>query len=180
MTLYRHSPPSGAFEASARRSSAFTFAKAPRDRAAARSSGEAPGPGAYDPAAAEPATRPSAPAASFEPRAPAEIRKPPATPKKEAEAEEEEPRSRTPFGGTTTGKSGAHVRFALAPERVTVVPIKGDVEEIERGGGSTQVVVDEGMNTVRERRARTRKKSTAPQQHTPHLTPHPPPPQGEL
>jgi len=34
------------------------------------------------------------------------------------------------------------------PERVTVVPIKGDVEEIERGGGSTQVVVDEGMNTV--------------------------------
>lgn len=35
-----------------------------------------------------------------------------------------------------------------APERVTVVPIKGDVEDIERSAGKTEVVVDEGMNTV--------------------------------
>ena len=35
-----------------------------------------------------------------------------------------------------------------APERVTVVPIKGDVEEIERVPGRTEVIVDEGMNTV--------------------------------
>ena len=35
-----------------------------------------------------------------------------------------------------------------APERVTVVPIKGDVEEIERLPGRTEVIVDEGMNTV--------------------------------
>ena len=35
-----------------------------------------------------------------------------------------------------------------APERVTVVPIKGDVEDIERTAGKTEVVVDEGMNTV--------------------------------
>lgn len=35
-----------------------------------------------------------------------------------------------------------------APERVTVVPIKGEVEDIERSGGRTEVVVDEGMNTV--------------------------------
>ena len=35
-----------------------------------------------------------------------------------------------------------------APDRVTVVPIKGDVEEIERVPGRTEVTVDEGMNTV--------------------------------
>jgi len=35
-----------------------------------------------------------------------------------------------------------------APERQTVVPIKGDVEDIERSAGRTEVVVDEGMNTV--------------------------------
>jgi len=35
-----------------------------------------------------------------------------------------------------------------APERVTVVPIKGEVEDIERTAGRTEVVVDEGMNTV--------------------------------
>lgn len=35
-----------------------------------------------------------------------------------------------------------------APERVTVVPIKGEVEDIERSAGRTEVVVDEGMNTV--------------------------------
>jgi len=31
---------------------------------------------------------------------------------------------------------------------VTVVPIKGDVEEIERADGKTDVIVDEGINTV--------------------------------
>jgi len=35
-----------------------------------------------------------------------------------------------------------------APEKVTVVPIKGDVEDIERTPGRTEVIVDEGMNTV--------------------------------
>eukprot|EP00899_Mesostigma_viride_P028336 jgi/Mesvir1/8688/Mv02626-RA.1 len=34
------------------------------------------------------------------------------------------------------------------PERVTVFPIKGDVEDIERSKGRTEVVVDEGINTV--------------------------------
>jgi hypothetical protein len=31
---------------------------------------------------------------------------------------------------------------------VTVVPIKGDVEGIERTGGRTEVLVTEGLNTV--------------------------------
>ena len=31
---------------------------------------------------------------------------------------------------------------------MTVVPIKGDVEDIERTPGRTEVIVDEGMNTV--------------------------------
>ena len=151
--------PSGAFEASARRSSAFTFAKAPRDRAAARSSGEAPGPGAYDPAAAEPATRPSAPAASFEPRAPAEIRKPPATPQKEAEAEEEEPRSRTPFGGSTTGKSGAHVRFALAPERVTVAAeVWNAAAEANARATSAELIAAKEAREALEKRRRLRRR----------------------
>ncbi|KAJ3078604.1 hypothetical protein HK102_004372, partial [Quaeritorhiza haematococci] len=35
-----------------------------------------------------------------------------------------------------------------SPERVTMFPIKGDVEDIERGNGKTDVIVDEGMNTV--------------------------------
>ncbi|KAJ3234644.1 hypothetical protein HDU78_005723 [Chytriomyces hyalinus] len=35
-----------------------------------------------------------------------------------------------------------------SPERVTMFPIKGDVEDIEREGGKTEVVVDEGVNTV--------------------------------
>ena len=35
-----------------------------------------------------------------------------------------------------------------SPDRVTVVPIKGDIEEIERGNGRTEVTVDEGSNTV--------------------------------
>jgi len=35
-----------------------------------------------------------------------------------------------------------------APDRVTVVPIKGDVEEIERVPGRTEVTVDEGVSTV--------------------------------
>ena len=35
-----------------------------------------------------------------------------------------------------------------APEKVTVVPIKGDVEDIERAPGRTEVIVDEGINTV--------------------------------
>mmetsp|Transcript_15284 Transcript_15284/g.25210 ORF Transcript_15284/g.25210 Transcript_15284/m.25210 type:complete len:1767 (+) Transcript_15284:218-5518(+) len=35
-----------------------------------------------------------------------------------------------------------------APERVTIFPIKGDVEDIERSKGRTEVVVDEGINTV--------------------------------
>ena len=156
--------PSGAFEAFARRSSAFTFAKAPRDRAAARSSGEAPGPGAYDPAAAEPATRPSAPAASFEPRAPAEIRKPPATPQKEAEAEEEDPRSRTPFGGTTTGKSGAHVRFALAPERVTVAAEvwNAAAEANARATSAELIAAKEAREALEKRRRLQRRDGSNP------------------
>ncbi|KAI8611221.1 hypothetical protein BC830DRAFT_1069003 [Chytriomyces sp. MP71] len=35
-----------------------------------------------------------------------------------------------------------------SPERVTMFPIKGDVEDIEREGGKTEVIVDEGVNTV--------------------------------
>jgi intraflagellar transport protein 172 len=35
-----------------------------------------------------------------------------------------------------------------APERVTIFQIKGDVEDIERAGGRTEVIVDEGINTV--------------------------------
>lgn len=35
-----------------------------------------------------------------------------------------------------------------SPDKVTVVPIKGDVEEIERADGKTEVIVDEGINTV--------------------------------
>ncbi|KAJ3074648.1 hypothetical protein HDU98_010644 [Podochytrium sp. JEL0797] len=35
-----------------------------------------------------------------------------------------------------------------SPERVTMFPIKGDVEDIERESGKTEVVVDEGVNTV--------------------------------
>ena len=35
-----------------------------------------------------------------------------------------------------------------APERVTIFNIKGDVEDIERNNGRTEVVVDEGVNTV--------------------------------
>lgn len=34
------------------------------------------------------------------------------------------------------------------PERMTVIPIKGDVEGIERSNGKTEVIVDEGVNTV--------------------------------
>ena len=33
-------------------------------------------------------------------------------------------------------------------ERVTMFPIKGDVEDIERVDGKTEVIVDEGVNTV--------------------------------
>ncbi|KAJ3205663.1 hypothetical protein HDU82_005043 [Entophlyctis luteolus] len=35
-----------------------------------------------------------------------------------------------------------------SPERVTIFPIKGDVEDIERENGKTEVIVDEGVNTV--------------------------------
>jgi len=35
-----------------------------------------------------------------------------------------------------------------AVEKVTVVPIRGEVEDIERAPGRTEVIVDEGMNTV--------------------------------
>ena len=35
-----------------------------------------------------------------------------------------------------------------SPAKVTVVPIRGDVEDIERTPGRTEVIVDEGMNTV--------------------------------
>ena len=35
-----------------------------------------------------------------------------------------------------------------APERTTTIPIKGDVEEIERVEGRTEVYVDEGISTV--------------------------------
>ena len=34
------------------------------------------------------------------------------------------------------------------PDRVAIVPIKGDVEDIERTDGKTEVIVDEGINTV--------------------------------
>lgn len=35
-----------------------------------------------------------------------------------------------------------------SPDKVTIHELKGDVEEIERGDGKTQVIVDEGVNTV--------------------------------
>ncbi len=35
-----------------------------------------------------------------------------------------------------------------SPERATMFPIKGDIEDIERVNGRTEVVVDEGVNTV--------------------------------
>ncbi|KAL7748888.1 hypothetical protein RI367_005801 [Sorochytrium milnesiophthora] len=35
-----------------------------------------------------------------------------------------------------------------APERVTMFPIKGEIEDIQREGGRTEVIVDEGVNTV--------------------------------
>ncbi|KAJ3216179.1 hypothetical protein HDU67_009828 [Dinochytrium kinnereticum] len=35
-----------------------------------------------------------------------------------------------------------------SPERVTTFPIKGDIEDIEREKGKTEVIVDEGVNTV--------------------------------
>ena len=44
--------------------------------------------------------------------------------------------------------SSTEMLQALPGIRVTVVPIKGDVEEIERLPGRTEVIVDEGMNTV--------------------------------
>ncbi|KAI8902928.1 hypothetical protein BC833DRAFT_571194 [Globomyces pollinis-pini] len=34
------------------------------------------------------------------------------------------------------------------PERVTMFPIKGEIEDIERANGKTEVIVDEGVNTV--------------------------------
>jgi intraflagellar transport protein 172 len=34
------------------------------------------------------------------------------------------------------------------PERVTMFPIKGEIENIERADGKTEVIVDEGVNTV--------------------------------
>ena len=34
------------------------------------------------------------------------------------------------------------------PERVTNFPIKGDVEDIERSKGRTEVIVDEGINMM--------------------------------
>ncbi len=37
-------------------------------------------------------------------------------------------------------------RYSIdAPERVTIFHIKGDVEDIERNNGRTEVVVDEGV-----------------------------------
>lgn len=35
-----------------------------------------------------------------------------------------------------------------SPDSVTVVPLKGEVESIERANGKTEVIVDEGVNTV--------------------------------
>ncbi|KAJ3253804.1 hypothetical protein HK103_005291 [Boothiomyces macroporosus] len=35
-----------------------------------------------------------------------------------------------------------------SPERVTMFPIKGEIEDIERANGKTEVIVDEGVNTV--------------------------------
>ena len=35
-----------------------------------------------------------------------------------------------------------------SPDKVTIHELKGDVDEIERGDGKTQVIVDEGVNTV--------------------------------
>jgi len=34
------------------------------------------------------------------------------------------------------------------PDKVTIYNIKGDVEEIERTGGKTEVIVNDGNNTV--------------------------------
>ena len=35
-----------------------------------------------------------------------------------------------------------------SPERVTMFPVKGDVEEIERHDGKTEVIVNEGVHTL--------------------------------
>ncbi|KAG5505749.1 hypothetical protein JKF63_05085 [Porcisia hertigi] len=35
-----------------------------------------------------------------------------------------------------------------SPDRVTIVPIRGEVEGMERGNGKTEVIVDEGVSTV--------------------------------
>lgn len=35
-----------------------------------------------------------------------------------------------------------------SPDRVTILPIRGEVEGIERGNGKTEVIVDEGVSTV--------------------------------
>jgi intraflagellar transport protein 172 len=35
-----------------------------------------------------------------------------------------------------------------SPSRVTLFPIKGEIEDIERAHGKTEVIVDEGVNTV--------------------------------
>ena len=41
------------------------------------------------------------------------------------------------------------VWYSIAtPDKVTIYQIKGDVEEIERNGGKTEVIVDEGMHTA--------------------------------
>lgn len=34
------------------------------------------------------------------------------------------------------------------PERLTTFPIKGDIEDIERADGKTEVVVNEGVNSL--------------------------------
>ena len=47
------------------------------------------------------------------------------------------------------GRDTLCVWYAIdTPEKVTTFPIKGEIEDIERSEGRTEVIVDEGMNTV--------------------------------
>merc|ERR1739841_8923 len=47
------------------------------------------------------------------------------------------------------GRDTLCVWYAIdTPEKVTTFPIKGDVEDIERSEGRTEVIVDEGMSQV--------------------------------
>ena len=69
------------------------------------------------------------------------------------------PRSRTPFGGTTTGKSGAHVRFALAPERVTVAAeVWNAAAEANARATSAELIAAKEARDALEKRRRLRRR----------------------